>query len=72
MLALSTAVVKVSGDPETFVKVAESVLATAEQRRDGLLSKIGNILARIAPLAGIVLGVTGFAADVSNLILDSP
>lgn len=65
--ALSTANVALFSDPDIFTQVAEGVQATAEQRRHGLASKIGSILASLAPLASIVLGVTSFAADVSTL-----
>lgn len=67
-LALSNANVNPFSEPEMFQEVVESAMQGIDKKRNTFQSMFASSLARIAPIAGIALGITGFAGDVSNLI----
>lgn len=52
--------------PQKFDEVAGSILKARERQDTNLSGLVTTWLSKIAPLAGIALGLTGFAAEVSR------
>ncbi|KAK7887663.1 hypothetical protein LTR67_009565 [Exophiala xenobiotica] len=66
LAALQEGNLTVLSTSEDFQTVTDGVLKAKETKSASLSHRLGDGLFRLVPLAGIALGVTGFAADASG------
>jgi hypothetical protein len=64
LAALQEGNLTVLSTSEDFQTVTDGVLKAKETKSASLSHRLGDGLFKLVPLAGIALGVTGFAADV--------